>query len=80
MATSHSLVLGQSYLPLQIDSIDKFISEAAGAIERYPDVAAEISIAATHRLLKNIKAPPELNRALTSLIRQSCKARDQSVQ
>ena len=73
---SPSLMLGRSFLPGRVNNINSFVSQAASAIERNPDVAAEISLAATAQLLAKFQVPAELRYALSQLVSESCKARD----
>jgi hypothetical protein len=75
---SPSLVLGRSFLPGQLNNVTSFVSRAASAIKRNPDVAAEITLAATEHLLENFRTPAELHTALSQLVSESCKARDES--
>jgi len=79
MPTSPSLILGYSFLPSRVTSdFAFFIRRTANAVKRNPDVAVEITLAATAHLLENLEAPAELRRALSQLVSESCKARDAS--
>lgn len=77
---SPSMVLGQSYLPVRSQNVATFVAKTAQAIKTHPDVAAEITLAATNRLLDQFQAPADLRNALSRLVSESCKARDQSLQ
>lgn len=75
---SPSLELGRSFLPGRNTTVTSFVNRTAIAIKRNPDVAAEIALAATDRLLDDLPASPELRIALSQLVSESCKARDES--
>lgn len=80
MQQSPSLALGRSFLPGRASNLTNFVSRTASAIRRNPDVAAEITLAATDRLLEDLQAPAELKTALSRLVSASCRARDESLQ
>lgn len=76
---SPSMVLGQSYLPVRSQNVATFVAKTALAIKTHPDVAAEITLAATDRLLEQFQAPADLRNALSRLVSESCRARDLSL-
>lgn len=79
---SPSLLLGSSFLP-RCTNINSFVTGAATAIRANPEIAAEITLAATNRILELQRSerqtdPLDLQIVLSKLVSESCKARDES--
>lgn len=80
--TSVCIEIGRGFLPAASENLtdDQLIEKAAQAVERHPEVAAEISLAAIDSTLARLGAghlplAQRIERALNSL----CKARDISL-
>ena len=80
---SQSLVIGQSYLSggqgntLEVDSL---IDTAAKAAQSNPEVATEITLAATDALLERCGAQSNaLRSSMRQMVHRLCQARDLSL-
>jgi hypothetical protein len=80
MSTS-CIDIGRGFLPqAETATDDQLIDQAAKAVERHPEVAAEISLAAVDSTLTRLGAGhPSLAQKLKSLLDSLCKARDVSL-
>jgi hypothetical protein len=76
---SQSLSIGQSFLPLTSQRIESVIDAAVKAAEANPEVATEITLAATNAVLLRCKTPKRLLATLQQLMDRMCEARDHSL-
>ena len=75
---SQSLTIGRSFLPAGNQGVESIIDAAIRAATGNPEVATEITLAATNAVLS--QCPPEhLRSTIKSLMDQMCLARDQSL-
>lgn len=69
--------IGRSYLP-EFKTTSAFIAGSARAIQNNPQIAAEITFAATSELITHVPAS-ELAKTMTNLVRSASRARDASL-
>ncbi len=78
--SSPSLLVGQSYLPntSRIRDVKAFLRIARRRIVRHPEVAAEIVMVASLRIIEQVPAS-ELQSVFSEFVRGACAARDRSM-
>lgn len=76
---SQSLMIGHSFLPVAPLGVDRLIDAAALAAQRNPDVATEITLAATDAVLSRCGSQAILCSTMKSMVERLCQARDQSL-
>ena len=81
MTESPCLSIGRSLIPRASKNMDRFCSGAANAMLIHPELAADICLAATERLMQDTtQGASSLRINMEKLILQLCIARDQSTQ
>lgn len=76
---SQSLVIGHSYLPAAPLGVDLLIDAAASAAEKNPEVATEITLAATEAVLSSLGSQSTLCSTMQRMVHRLCQARDLSL-
>ena len=77
---SPSLRIGLSYLPLAArrGDVDAIVRSATRGIRRNPDLASEITMAASTLLIERVPEA-ELRAAFQAFVARACEARDESM-
>jgi hypothetical protein len=76
---SQSLMIGHSFLPVAHLGVDRLIDAAAQAAEQNPEVATEITLAATDAVLSRCGSQASLCITMKNMVERLCKARDHSL-
>lgn len=79
MLASQSLMIGHSFLPVPYLGVDALIDAAATAAQKNPDVATEITLAATDAVLAQYGSQGNLGTTLKQMVERLCQARDQTL-
>ena len=80
MISSQSIVIGQSFLASAHSmNIDELIGVAEVAVQKNPEVAAEITLATTEQVLLQFGAQDSLRIQIQNMVHRLCLARDASV-
>ena len=80
MLKSQSIVIGRSFIATALPmNVDHLIDMAEVAVQKNPEVAAEIALATTEEVLLRMGAQESLRFTMQTMVNRLCKARDLSV-
>lgn len=80
MPLSPSLMIGRSYIAAGSHlGVDRLIDTAASAAQSNPDIATEITLAATDEVLSRYGSQGNLGATMKRMVERLCQARDLSL-